>query len=1107
MGYTVQYTGKCLPKCLPEFNLCYNRGMADETMLIETKLFPPRRRSDLLVRSRLLEFMHEQIANKLLLLCAPAGYGKTTLLVDYIHDLDVPVCWVSLDESDRDPVVFLDYLLASLQRRFPSFRPDLPGRQWTTWGDAHLARLATALVNEMQRSIPDYFLIILDDYHLVNSNVAINRFLDLVLAHLPEHCQVIISSRTEPTLTPRGLALLTAQQQVAALGIGQLRFTPVEVKALIAQNFDQRISDEAANLLAQESEGWVTGILLTARQMNRGLLTAMAPGRGGRQRLYTYLANEVLARESPRARQFLTETAVLAEMSAELCDALRGETDSATMLSYVEQQNLFLVNILRGDEVWYRYHHLFREFLLTQLERRSPRRFEELHLRSGELLQERGQWDQALQGYLKGAAPERAAELIIDARDELRDAGRWQTLGQWLDLLPESLFSSYPRLIWLKGRVLIESGSYEQALGFFEEAVGKALEVDDHWLSMWALYHKATALRLQGRLQASMEVLRQLLDAIDAAPEAVADIHAPALEEAGIVSSRLGDLEQGNAYLREALGRYERVDSPYDRAKIHDALGSNLNDSGNLTGAQIQFERALALWESLDRPAPIAVTLNNLGVIHSFRGEHAQALEAYERALYEARRHGDLRMEAFAQAGVGDVYRDTGDPDNALTAYAESQSVAEQAGETHLAVYLLDAMAETYRRQGDFAHALGLARRAYEWAQEHNAAVDMGRCATTLGVISYEQGRTSLALRYLDQACDLLQVSQANRELAVAHLHRAQAYYKAARKQDALAELENMVDCLLQLGYDAFLIPLAAHMRPLLAHAVEQGAGGQLLVGLLEKVGRADQERVASAQVTLVTPEPPLRIQGLGRARVTVGDRALASGDWRSITSRDLFFYLLCQGPATKDQLANTFWPDLPQGKLRSTFHITVYRLRRALDPLETVIFEDDRYHFNRRLNYSFDVEIFERLFVQAGAMAAANPSRAAELYSQALELYHGDFLEDYASGHDEWRVMMANKLSERYLQGLESLGELLANQQEYQGALDAYKRAAIYDPYRESAQRGVMRSLVGLRRRAEALRYYNELERFFQTELGAPPTPETQKLYRRIMADEGSLG
>jgi ATP/maltotriose-dependent transcriptional regulator MalT/DNA-binding SARP family transcriptional activator len=1074
-----------------------------QATLIETKLFPPRRRPDVLARSRLLEFLHEHITNKLLLICAPAGYGKTTLLVDYTHDLDIPVCWLSLDESDRDPAAFLDYFVATIASRFPQFRPDLPTSMWGVWDDVRINRLTTVLVNEMQHSISDLFIIVLDDYHLVNESDVINQLLDRILTHLPEQCQFIISSRTEPTLTPRGLALLTVQRQVAALGVSQLRFTAAEVRALVKRNFGQEISEEAANLLAYESEGWITGILLTAQYLERGLLTAMGEGRGSRQRLYDYLTNEVLAQQPPQVRRFLEESAVLSEMSAELCDELRDSTDSAELLSHVEQQNLFLVSVPRNGQAWYRYHHLFRDLLLERLDRRDPEHALRLHARAGDLMQRRQQWDQAIHHYLKGGEPGRAARLVLDARDEIRHVGRWQTLGQWLDLLPAELYETFPHLSWMRGRVLSETGAPELAVEHLEKARKGLTASDDPVTLARVLHDLAVALRLQGHLHAGREVLTELLELVEHPDVSASDIYPMALCEAGIVRSRLGDLEQGNLYLRQALQHFERAKSPFNRAVVHDALGSNLGETGNLTGAQIQFERALALWESIDRPAPIAVTLNNLGVIYSARGEYSQAREAYQRALHEARRNGVLRVEAFAMAGLGDVCRDSGEWEQALAAYAESQALAEQVAEQQLTMYLLDASAETCRRMGNYVQALALARRAYEWAQEHSATLDLGRSAITLGAISYEQARVEQALRYLDQACDLLQASQANRELATARLHRAQAYYQAARRQDALAELERMVDCLLQLGYDAFLIPLVTRMRPLIEYAVAQGVGGQLLKALFAEALQTNGPPVPVDQVVLAEPEPFLSIFGLGNARAEIGARVITSTDWRAMTARDIFFFLLCKGPATKDQLASTFWPDLSPGKLRSTFHITIYRLRRATEPLETVLFESNLYQFNRRLAYSFDVDEFERFAAQADTIAPINALQAIELYWRAIDLYRGDFMADYASAMDEWRVIKASELAEKYLTALEHLGALLIRQRELQSALEVYQRAVHYDPYRESAQRGIMRCYVALGRRAEALRYYGELKAFIRAELKADLTPETMTLYQKILANK----
>ncbi len=190
--------------------------------VIMTQILTPKERPDLLHRPRLVDFIHEHIDRKLLLISSAAGYGKTSLLVDYVHDTDLPVCWLSIVESARDPRVFLDYLIAAINLHFPQFgqtsRRVLQGSK--TLSDPTL--FVGTLVNEIYETIPDCFVVVLDDYHLVDGSRAVNVMLDTLIQHLPENFHFIISSRTVPTLTPRGLALLTAHQEIAGLGVKDL---------------------------------------------------------------------------------------------------------------------------------------------------------------------------------------------------------------------------------------------------------------------------------------------------------------------------------------------------------------------------------------------------------------------------------------------------------------------------------------------------------------------------------------------------------------------------------------------------------------------------------------------------------------------------------------------------------------------------------------------------------------------------------------------------------------------------------------------------------------------------------------------------------------------
>jgi ATP/maltotriose-dependent transcriptional regulator MalT len=200
--------------------------MASPSPLVITQILTPKKRPDLLHRPRLVDFVHEHIDRKLLLISASAGYGKTSLLMDYAYDTDLPVCWLSVVESCRDPRVFLDYLIAAINLHFPQFGQRSREVLHSSDTISDPESIAGTLVNEIYDTIPDYFVVAVDDYHLVDSSRSVNLALDALIQHLPENCHFVVSSRTVPTLTPRGLAVLTARQQIAGLGVNDLRFTP-----------------------------------------------------------------------------------------------------------------------------------------------------------------------------------------------------------------------------------------------------------------------------------------------------------------------------------------------------------------------------------------------------------------------------------------------------------------------------------------------------------------------------------------------------------------------------------------------------------------------------------------------------------------------------------------------------------------------------------------------------------------------------------------------------------------------------------------------------------------------------------------------------------------
>jgi two-component SAPR family response regulator len=460
---------------------------------------------------------------------------------------------------------------------------------------------------------------------------------------------------------------------------------------------------------------------------------------------------------------------------------------------------------------------------------------------------------------------------------------------------------------------------------------------------------------------------------------------------------------------------------------------------------------------------------------------------------------------AFILAGIGDIHRDRGAYTEALEAYEEGLKAARQSRENFIICYLLDAIGNTHRLMGDHTLAVSFVRQAYERARERDATYEMGLYQTSLGTIGYQQGNTRQAEEYLSQARDIFVHSDAKREVAKASLYLAQAYYVAGRFQEALDCVQAVLACLLELGYDQFLLPTARETKRVIEYAVARGMGDTLINHLLREADALVAiGSETSAQEDPAAIQPLLRVYALGENRVLRGDELVTSAEWGMAKSKELLFYLLCHKQRRKDQIGNDLWPELSPAKLRSSFHVALYRLRRALDQQDCVKYEDDQYFFNRRINYWFDMEEFEQSIHQAASAWATDRAKAARAYGDAVVLYSGDFLEDLVSSH-EWCLFKREELLQQYLTALQRLGEYHAAQGDYREAIRFYAKVLEKDSYQEGVHREIMRCQAMMDERNAALKSYHRLAEFLEKEFGVDPAPQTTALYEQIL--QGKIG
>src|SRR5215207_8347379 len=430
--------------------------------LVYTKLRPSQARPKLIARPRLIAELERESGRKLTLISAPAGFGKTTLLVEWLRgraDGDHSVAWVSLDEGDNDPVRFLSYLVAALRRTvgegfgegvLAALRSPEPPRMEAVLG---------AFVNELD-DLPGEIAVVLDDYHVIDSE-SVHRIVSFLLERLPEGVHIVISGRVDP---PLPLARLRTRGQMSELHAADLRFTPEEAAAFLSDVMGLNLSAGDVAALEQVTEGWIAALHLAALSMRErkdisGFIRSFS---GSHRDVFDFLAEEVLERQPEEVREFLLKTSVLERMGGPSCDAVTGRKDGQRMLEKLERENLFVV-ALDDERRWYRYHHLFRDFLRGRLMRERPDSAGELHLRASGWYEGNGHLAEAIEHALSAPDHDLAARLIEEGVEGAVERGEGTTALRWLEALPTEAKRLSPRLFVENAVALVITGRPDDA--------------------------------------------------------------------------------------------------------------------------------------------------------------------------------------------------------------------------------------------------------------------------------------------------------------------------------------------------------------------------------------------------------------------------------------------------------------------------------------------------------------------------------------------------------------------------------------------------------------------------------------------------------------------
>ncbi len=1126
--------------------------------LLPLKIAPPPLRDGVLLRPDLQSLLSEVRLHPLTLVVAPAGYGKTTLLSQWVQELNrtsAPVCWLTLDRGERDPAMFLAYLI----RTFQTITPALGEEAWRVLsGAANLQRdwplVAGALCSDLQRMLATTTFLALDDLHQVTDSAVIGQVLGYLLRAAPPMLHIIAASRRMPTFAP--LPRLRTEGHLLELSQRDLHLAADEARQILASQHVE-LEDADLALLLTRTEGWALSIQLAARALanqpaeRRGnFLQALA---GSQEQLLGYLATEVLADLPAELIDFLRLAALPDRFDAALLAEVLQRDDVAYLLGRAQALGLPVLPLdERGDQL--RFHPLWRELLLRTEERPATSDVEtfnaaELHRRFGNALEARGDLEEALSHYANAGATTELAQALRRHAWPLLQSPRRNMVRRWLEQLPLTVRENDSELLYMWGYSQIVYNP-DQAVITIEQASDRYHQASQYERELRALADLTALLYLRGR---PPNFIANCVRAVRAA-----NLSRDSWSRGAALVCVTAMLESKGRYLaalrvaRQAAGLPLSPTWQWLKAMI---VASINNQLGLPADALSTIDEALQL-PQVDHDDRLRQNLLRLRAFAMFlQGQisesSALALEAH-RYLGDYYRDGSASLSARQLALLLMLQ---GRVDEATTYVAQARAAFHDSGALAPLSSLQAIELYGMLQRGQVAKASAAVGVVLHRLDEAEGQEPDLRLRLLLAIILGEGDQTARALALTQELASQMQQRGYRLFLACAQLYSA---YLAGLSGDAATR-----QSALQTGWALFaadkqrflpLLPPAA-LRDVVVAGLQAGTApdsvGMVLrqqlpdqalellhglidapepvvranvAGLLGNLGMAAAypslrallkdrntlvRQAAETALSHLVYRPPykLRIRTLGAFSVWRGDQEVRDREWRSSKARQLFQLLLTERGRTlpRDRVLEALWPEMESDAAANNLRVTLNRLSKAIEPDRPdgappayILQQAETYGFNTASEYQIDAADFAEA-VAEGQRAIRRGQRAAAIaaFRTAMELYAGPYLPD--NMYEDWTVVERERLTMLFNDAAIRLGMLLLEEGLAHDAIGLGWRVLENDRAHEDAYRLLMRAHASRGERSTALRLYARCSAMLQEELGVAPMPETIMLYNTL--------
>lgn len=1087
-----------------------SESMRRSNFFLRTKLLPPRSAPNILSRPRLIERLKSNLSSPATLIAADAGYGKTTLISEFVRLQSRPAVWYQLDQTDADPSVFMGYVARGIQDRFPEFGNNV--LTYLSENSDEISRFpersADLLINEILTRIEQPFLLVLDDYHHLGRETAVHRIVDRLVTYSSELTHVAITTRDLPPL-----AIMRRRTQFPGMLItrDELLFTDEEVRMLFRETLGIELRDEELSAYRERTHGWVTALQLTRQIADQEMQDRSGSPRPDlkeilnrtRRDIFDYFAEEVFSRETLDTRRLLLSLSVMESLPLDVCTALFPEMRLAATLPELAQRNVFLTvagDGQSGEE--YRFHPLFRDFLLRRLRSEVGHAGVAIERnRVAEHFLERNQWEIALPYLIEAGNFERAAAVIAERGEHWISAGAFSSLVSNATKIPSDILERYPRAILHLSEVARLEGHMERSAISLSRSVSLLRDAGDKEGEAEALHSLASIERRKGNLSRAFELLASA-ESI-AAPES--ETAMKCANTRGLCFIAQGRHSEAEQQFRIALQIAEKTGNRRFIRLITHNLALSPGYRGDFAEALRWFKRIFSDGEGIQLPQE-AIGHLNIARLHLYRGEFDQAELHLNRSIELCNLFNltGLRGEIFE--AYGNLYRETGNYTRAAEFYDRASNAYSEADISITSRELKEEIAKLHLLTGNTTRARVLLEDLIEERKQAGNLKGVATAELLLCRVALAENRTQEVIDDLERLAGYFTSEGNYYDEAIALISLAEANFKCGNSAAALAPLLRVLDLSARFDYEywlrnefkrnpnLFAIDEIADRLP----ADLRAASEQPEASTPEKLSmdiRVDERTAADLSIKVMGPPEIIRENG----------ELVPAGAWTTRRSRDIFCFIATSNHrrAAKDLLIDTFWPDENAEAIEKNFHPTISHIRKALNLGQAIkqnfiIYRNGAYLLNPEFTYFIDTEEFELL------IAAAEKSRREKDFDHmrksletAYSLWRGEFMEGV---YDSWAESRRHYYNEQFQRVLAALAKQYFAEKKIMTAQKFANELLASDPYREDIHRLVLKIFALQGKKAAVKKHYDSLVEMLRDELGIEPTQETKRLAHELL-------